>query len=189
MLGAHHTLSAMAATPEQEPERAAPSMRRPTPVDSSPEDSSQPAGADAPRPYPDPDDVVGWTLVRTGHALSRIFIREMGSIGLKPHVFGILVHLRREPGLSSAELARQVLVTPQSMGSLLRSLAADGLVDYTPPRRGRRMRVHITDEGVALLDRAFQTVERINRPAFLGLSATEARQLNELLHRVLRATG
>jgi DNA-binding MarR family transcriptional regulator len=154
----------------------------------TPEDPPDLAASDATWPYPDPDDVVGWTLVRTGHALSRVFIKEMDEIGLKPHIFGILAQVRRDPGLSSAELARHVLVTPQSMGDLLRRMAADGLIDYGEPRRGRRMRIHLTGNGSRLLDQAFEIVERMNHPSFLGLTDQESRQLNQLLHRVLTAT-
>jgi DNA-binding MarR family transcriptional regulator len=141
--------------------------------------------ADAAWPYPDPDAVVGWTLVRTGHALSRAFTRELASVGLKPHIFGILAQVRRDPGLSSAELARHVLVTPQSMGELLRRMAADGLIHYTPPRRGTRMQVHLTEAGADLLERAFTVVAAMNRPTYLGLSPEESQQLNTLLHKVL----
>jgi DNA-binding MarR family transcriptional regulator len=140
-------------------------------------------------PYPDPDDVVGWTLVRTGHALSRAFTRELNAVGLKPHIFGILVQVQRDPGLSSAELARHVLVTPQSMGALLRNLAAEGLIEYTPPRRGQRMRVHLTAAGAERLKRAFEIVAAMNHPSYLRLSSAEIRQLNALLHRVLTATS
>jgi DNA-binding MarR family transcriptional regulator len=145
--------------------------------------------ADADWPYPDPDEVVGWTLVRAGHAISRVFTAELAALGLKPHIFGILAQVRRQPGMSSAELARHVLVTPQSMGELLRRMAADGLIEYTPPRRGQRMRVHLTDVGSDLLDRAFAVVGAMNRPASLGLSAAESAQLNTLLHKVLVATS
>lgn len=140
-------------------------------------------------PYPDPDDVVGWTLVRTGHAIGRVFTTELAALGLKPHIFGILAQVRRVPGLSSAELARHVLVTPQSMGELLRRMAGDGLIEYTPPRRGQRLSVHLTDKGGDLLDRAFAVVSSMNRPDRLGLSADEAARLNTLLHKILAATS
>ncbi|GAA0919229.1 MarR family transcriptional regulator [Virgisporangium ochraceum] len=144
---------------------------------------------DAEWPFPEPDDVVGWTIVRTGHAVGRAFTRELAAVGLKPHIFGVLAQARHSPGLSSAELARHVLVTPQSMGEILRRMAADGLVEYTPPKRGQRMRVHLTDAGSDLLDRAFQVVGAMNAPTYLGLSPEESRHLNTLLHKVLTATG
>ncbi|MDG4826634.1 MarR family winged helix-turn-helix transcriptional regulator [Asanoa sp. WMMD1127] len=137
----------------------------------------------------DDDAVVPWTVVRASHALSRMFTAELAKVGLKPHLFGILATLSRNPGMSSAELARQVRVTPQSMGSLLRGLVAEGLVTHPAPRRGQPLSVSLTAAGHELLGRAWPIIARMNRPAALGLSAAEAAQLNSLLHRVLAATG
>ncbi|MEV0720862.1 MarR family winged helix-turn-helix transcriptional regulator [Asanoa sp. NPDC050611] len=137
----------------------------------------------------DDDSVVPWTVVRASHALSRVFTAELAKVGLKPHLFGILATLSRNPGMSSAELARQVRVTPQSMGSLLRGLVADGLVTHPEPRRGQPLSVRLTQAGEDLLGRAWPIIARMNRPAALGLTAAEASQLNALLHRVLAATG
>lgn len=152
-------------------------------------DTTPDATADAGWPYPHPDEVVGWTLVRAGHAIGRVFHSELAAVGLKPHIFGVLAQVRLQPGLSSAELARHVLVTPQSMGELLRRMARDGLIEYTPPRRGRRMQVHLTGHGATLLDRAFAIVGAMNRPTALGLTTDEAKQLNTLLYKVLGATS
>ncbi|GIF67651.1 putative HTH-type transcriptional regulator [Asanoa ishikariensis] len=136
----------------------------------------------------DDDAVVPWTVVRASHALSRVFTAQLAEVGLKPHLFGILATLSRNPGMSSAELARQVRVTPQSMGSLLRGLVADGLVEHPEPRRGQPLSVSLTPDGHELLGRAWPVIARMNRPAALGLTAAEATQLNTLLHRVLAAT-
>ncbi|GAA1898091.1 MarR family transcriptional regulator [Asanoa iriomotensis] len=128
-------------------------------------------------------------MVRASHALSRVFTAELAKVGLKPHLFGILATLSRNPGMSSAELARQVRVTPQSMGALLRGLVTDGLVAHPSPRRGQPLSVRLTPAGEDLLGRAWPIIARMNRPAALGLTAAEATQLNTLLHRVLAATG
>lgn len=136
----------------------------------------------------DDDAVVPWTVVRASHALSRVFTAELAAVGLKPHLFGILATLHRNPGMSSADLARQVRVTPQSMGSLLRGLSADGLVEHPEPRRGQPLSLRLTAAGEELLGRAWPVIARMNQPEALGLTATEARQLNSLLHRVLAAT-
>src|SRR4051794_17471278 len=64
-----------------------------------------------------PDDYVGWTLIQASHALGRHFEAALTSLGLTPMQFGVLVQLSLRPNLGSAELARLVLVTPQSMGS------------------------------------------------------------------------
>jgi DNA-binding MarR family transcriptional regulator len=137
----------------------------------------------------DDDSVVPWTVVRASHALSRVFTAELAKVGLKPNLFGILATLSRNPGMSSAELARQVRVTPQSMGALLRGLVADGLVSHPSPQRGQPLSLRLTPAGEELLGRAWPIIARMNRPSAMGLTAAEAAQLNALLHRVLAATG
>jgi DNA-binding MarR family transcriptional regulator len=137
-----------------------------------------------------PESVTGWTLVQAGTAMAKTFTAAMATIGLTPTQFGVLAHLVHEPGISQADLARQVLVTPQSMGELLVSLERLGYVSRTgAQRRGRPIAVAITDAGLAVLDRAAPIVLELNRPAALGLSAAESVRLNDLLHRVHRAVG
>lgn len=154
-------------------------------------DSSSAAYAVAVSPSPeappyDPDDIVPWTIGRAGNAIGKVFWQRLGEVGLKPHLYGILLHLSREPGLSSAELARRVLVTPQSMGELLRGLADDGLIRRpAETQRGRPLNIQLTAAGHAALAQATPVITAMNDPAYLGLTAAESRQLNELLHRVL----
>src|SRR3712207_9145699 len=69
-----------------------------------------------------PDDYVGWTLIQASHAFNRHVETLLAEVGLTPMQFGVLVQLSLRPNLGSAELARAVLVTPQSMGELLQSL-------------------------------------------------------------------
>ena len=138
----------------------------------------------------DPADVVPWTLVRAGNVLGRIFWQRLGEVGLRPHLFGILVHLQRDPGISSAELARRVLVTPQSMSELLRGLIDDGLVQRGGgDRRGQAHALQLTDAGRAALRRAAPVIADLNRPETLGLTARELAELNRVLGRVLGALG
>ena len=138
----------------------------------------------------DPADVVPWTLVRTGNVLGRVFWERLGAVGLRPHLFGILVQLERDPGMSSAELARRVLVTPQSMSELMRGLIDDGLVERGGgDRRGQAHALQLTDAGRAALRRAAPVIADLNRPEALGLTAAEFAELNRVLGVVLCALG
>lgn len=137
----------------------------------------------------DPDEVTGWTLVRAHHAVARRFTETLASVGLTPAQFGVLVQLVSRPGVSQAELARRVLVTPQSLGELLVSLERLGHVERRPGRRGTATAVTLTGSGRAALGRATPLVAALNAPERLGLTAQEASTLNALLHKVLRATG
>jgi DNA-binding MarR family transcriptional regulator len=135
-----------------------------------------------------PDDYVGWTLIQASHALGRHFEAALTSLGLTPMQFGVLVQLSLRPNLGSAELARLVLVTPQSMGELLQSLQRMGLVERDHSvGPGRRVTARVTKAGHAALRQATPIVKALNVPESLGLTIEERSLLNQLLHKVRAA--
>lgn len=145
------------------------------------ERSSKTATGDA----PGPPDLPAWTLVQTAHLAGRRFHELFAQQGLTAHQFGVLVALSRRPGLSQAALAREILVTPQSVGDIVIQMDSADLVRRTaPPRRGTATSVEITPHGRATLEKTYPLVSAINTPAALGLDEAEARTLNDLLHRV-----
>nr|WP_246406131.1 MarR family transcriptional regulator [Modestobacter versicolor] len=114
------------------------------------------------------------------------FTRELATVGLRPHTFTVLVHLAREPALTSAELARRLAVTPQSMSALLHGLAEAGWVERpTGALRGQRIDVRLTDAGREALAAAGPVLAELGRPEAMGLTAEEATTLHALLQRVL----
>jgi DNA-binding MarR family transcriptional regulator len=135
----------------------------------------------------DPDRLTGWTLVRTHHAVARRFYETLGRAGLTPTQFGVLVQVMSGPVLSQAELARRVLVTPQSIGELLTSLERLGYISRRRGPRGKASAVQVTDAGRAALDRATPPIQAMNSPQALGLTPQEDATLNALLHKVLAA--
>jgi DNA-binding MarR family transcriptional regulator len=61
--------------------------------------------------------------------------------------------LRTRPGLSSAQLSRRSLTTPQSISEVVAGLERRGLVERTvDPSHGRILRMTLTDAGARLLD-------------------------------------
>lgn len=135
---------------------------------------------------PAPGELTAWTLVQTHHRVARRFHETFASVGLTAHQFGVLVRLSTDPGVSQAALARQVLITPQSMGEILAQMEAADLVRRVPPpRRGAPIAVELTEAGRAALQSTYPSVAAINRPAALGLSDEEAATLNRLLHQIL----
>jgi len=134
------------------------------------------------------DASVGWTVVRLAHVLSRRFEEEMRPFGLTPAQFGVLATVAAEPGIGSGQLARRVLVTPQSVGELVAALEAAGyLVRDRSGGRGRRAGIDLTPDGRTVLANASRAAATLDDPAALGLTAAESQALNALLHRALRA--
>ncbi len=137
-----------------------------------------------------PDGVLGFVLVRTYHHVARRFHESLAPLGLTPMQFGVLVAISRDPDVSQAQIARQVLVTPQSFGEMLPGLEDRGLIRRADPlSRGRPARVALTDEGAALLGVAAPIVAALNEPAALGLTQVEHQRLDALLKKVLAQLG
>ena len=69
--------------------------------------------------------------------------------------------LRAYPGLSGADLARVALLTPQTVGVIIRNLERDGAIRKTPhPVHGRVLQWTLTRRGAALLENAAGTSRR-----------------------------
>ncbi len=100
---------------------------------------------------------------------------------------GALNRLVEEPGLSGAELARRLLVTPQAAQLALTALEERKLVERRPDaNHGRIVRTYLTDEGRRVVDVCMaQGLEAEDK--FLSvLDAGERRTLTELLLRLAK---
>lgn len=126
-----------------------------------------------------------WELIQTAHVVERLFIQVFADAGLTPTQFGVLASLADGDDLSQAELARAILVRPQSIGRLLRSMVDRGLIIRDgPPGRGRRSGYTMTADGQSALDRALPAVMSINTPEAVGLSSAQSAALVRLLRAV-----
>ena len=133
---------------------------------------------------PPPDEITAWLLVQAGHVVGHRFRQALADCGVTPTQFGVLLELDLHPGLASAEVARVVMVTPQSMSELLASLTDLDLIVRAPSiGRGQRIPIELTSAGRRLLRRCQAAVAAVQES--LALDETQIRQLNGLLHTVL----
>jgi hypothetical protein len=64
-------------------------------------------------------------LLRQAQAAARLTLeRALADLGITPPQFVVLTMLRAYPGLSGADLARLALLTPQTVGVIIRNLSA-----------------------------------------------------------------
>lgn len=93
-----------------------------------------------------------------------------------------LMSLIERPGLSNAEMAREAMVSPQTMHQILRKLLEEGLVTRrADPVHRRVQRTEITTAGQALLLRGIEVADAVLGDVQRGLSAEERSQLTRLL--------
>jgi DNA-binding MarR family transcriptional regulator len=86
--------------------------------------------------------------------------------------------------MSGAQLALSSAVTPQTMATVLSNLRAKGLIHREPSAvHAKVLIVTVTEEGRALLDRAYEEVIALERAFNEAFSPTEHKMLCELLER------
>lgn len=121
---------------------------------------------------------VGYVLK---HAQSLLHLRmeeALRPLHLTVSQYSCLYHLRREPGISAAALARATFVTRQSMNAMLQQLIDRELV-ARPSRAesGRALPTMLTAAGTGTLDAAQKLVDGVEQRMLAGFSATASASL------------
>ena len=113
-------------------------------------------------------------LLRQAQAAARLTLeRALAGLGVTPPQFVVLTMLKAYPGLSGADLARVALLTPQTVGVIIRNLERDGAIRKTPhPVHGRLLQWTLTRRGLILLDKCRRHAMVLERRLTAGLSAT-----------------
>ena len=145
------------------------------------------------RPDPDSsrdlDDVVTWNVVRVARFVGNRLAARLADNGLNPIQFGVLAFLEKEGELTTAEIARAVLLRPQSVAPLLDGLEERDLIRRVGVRaKGRRNPVQITPAGREVLDDAWVIALAANDLGDAGLTSDESTELNRLLLKIALAT-
>lgn len=135
----------------------------------------------------DLDGLITWSLVRASRQVERVLVEVLAPYGLTPQQFGVLAQLSVDAPLTQADLARAVLVRPQSASAFLDAMETRGLIRRTGDRgRGRRNPVELTDAGSALLAQVWTPVLGTNDLFPAGIDPPEATALNATLLKLLK---
>ena len=135
------------------------------------------------------DEVLTWSVVRVARFTGQRLAERLAAHGLNPIHFGVLADLVIAPDLTQADLARSVLVRPQSIAPLLDGLENRGLIRRAGDRtRGRRNPVQITEQGRQALEAVWDIALSTNDLSDSGLTRQESAELNRLLLKIIHAT-
>lgn len=127
----------------------------------------------------DVDDVqVGYLIKHAQSTLRARMDETLRGLGLTTPQYSCLEAIQQNPGVSTAEIARLVFVSRQTMATLLKGLQARGLVDRADRAdSGRALPLKLTESGRELLDDARGRVEEIDRAIRDGLGREGYRDL------------
>ncbi len=125
-------------------------------------------------------------LLRQAQGATRLAMeRSLAELGVTSPQFVVLTMLKAYPGLSGAELARVAMLTPQTVGVIIRNLERDGAIRKTPhPVHGRMLQWTVTLRGATLLGRCRRHAETVERRLAAGLSAEAQRTIRRWLARI-----
>lgn len=138
------------------------------------------------RPLDDPADRIGYLLWQTAHLVNREMSAALQPFGLTPAQFGALVHTGREPGVSAAELARRINLTPQSIQTALRPLIERTWMERRPHPVNRRVLGNfLTEDGLTATQQASSAVTTADARLSAAFDSAEQEQFTHYVRRAL----
>lgn len=136
-------------------------------------------------------DNILWLLKQAFYFSLTTVNEAVSEHGVSTAQIGVLRQLSNEPGLSGAELARRLLISPQGVQVALTALEKRGLVQRKQdPQHGRILQAFLTDKGRKVAAAVVNDAVAAHDKVFGVLSSAEQRTLRELLGRVVeQGTG
>jgi DNA-binding MarR family transcriptional regulator len=147
------------------------------------------AGKQGRRAYP--EEAVFLDLLRTTDMLSRGLVKVMKSEDLSPTQYNVLRILRGAPdGLPCGEIASRMITRDPDVTRLLDRLEKRGVISRSREAKDRRTVVaRITKEGLRILSRLDDPVQRVHRLQLGHLGAEQLERLTELLKAARAEVG
>ncbi len=128
--------------------------------------------------------LIGYQLRLAQRAIFADFAEAVGESGISPGLFGILVVIGENPGLSQQALANAAHLDRSTVVTVIDKLEDRGLVERRAADR-RSNGLFLADKGAALLSGLKRKVAQHERRVVQNLSARERAQLVALLQRIL----
>jgi DNA-binding MarR family transcriptional regulator len=129
---------------------------------------------------------VMWLMKRAFYQQRRAMEDAVRTVGSTTAQAGVLNLLAQEPGLSGAELARVLLISPQAAQVALTSLERRGLVTRrNDPNHGRILRAYLTAAGKRTAKASYNAALEVQNKALATFDARESKLLVEFLERMI----
>ncbi|MGA5817680.1 MarR family winged helix-turn-helix transcriptional regulator [Kitasatospora sp. NPDC094028] len=145
-------------------------------------------GTSSDRPNPaaplDFHDRLGHAIKRAEQALIGEKTRVLRTVDLTVPQYVTLLVLQQSAGMSGAQLARECMVTPQTMTTILTNLETKGLITREPSSVHQKVLVaKLTRSGRALTKKADALARGVEERLAEAFDEAERAQLRELLDR------
>jgi len=133
---------------------------------------------------------LSYVIGRLELALRRSLAEGLSSVGVTLPQYTALSVLRRRGALSNAQLARRVMITPQSTIKVIAALERKDLITRVPdPDHGRILRTLLTPLGQEVLAACDRVAAQVEARMLEGLSSEEREALAKALKSSVRNLG
>jgi MarR family transcriptional regulator, organic hydroperoxide resistance regulator len=134
----------------------------------------------------DPSRSLGYQIRYAYRAFVKALAEELGSHEVTTTQWSALRVLWQEEGLSQVELAQRMMVEKASLTTVLQAMESSGMITRERNSEDRRkINIFLTAEGRRLKEKLLPLGGRINKRATRGLSASEIKQLQVMLGKVM----
>ncbi len=119
----------------------------------------------------DPSSNHGYLLWQLTHLMQQRMTRELEELDLNLVQVGVLVHVAAGDSVSTADVARRTLVTPQNASLTTRKLSRLGLLTREPhPTHGRVKVLRLTAKGERMMAEGVSRLAAVEAEMLGGLS-------------------
>jgi len=136
------------------------------------------------------EPTISYVMGRLDLALRRTLTEGLASVGVTLPQYTALSVLRARGALSNAQLARRVLITPQSTIKVIAALEKKGLISRVPdPDHGRILRTLLTPSGQDVLEACDRVAQQVEAKMLEDLRPEERVALHAGLKSCVRNLG
>src|SRR5207245_1715587 len=115
------------------------------------------------------DHNIGYSMWQLQHQMKLLLERRMSPLRLTLPQAATLMELHADPSMSSAEIARRLLLTPQALSLIISRLEGAGYLVRTPPVHGRSQALAVTPNGRAATRKADAIAKSVHQQVFGSL--------------------
>jgi DNA-binding MarR family transcriptional regulator len=145
------------------------------------QDNTEPVSTDA-------MNRVIWALRQAEQSMQSLKEQRLRPLGMAPAHYSLLMSIHTHPGITGAELARRLTVTPQSVASLVARLADKGQLERrSHPRHRHVQELHLTDAGRQALHASDAVIAAIERRITTRLGPEDTARFTATLGKVVDA--
>lgn len=131
---------------------------------------------------------LGYLLRQAAGAYRHRIDRALADLDVTHPQFAVMTMLNAYPGVSSADIARLALLTPQTVSVIIANLERAGTIKRIPHDvHGRILQIELTPDGRALLRRCRERVQKLERDLSFGLNEKEEAVIRAWLVRVAKS--